>query len=104
MKADKHNVQTRLPKIYMKKTSTTKKVAKVATVAKRAAAALEKGKKIVTTVRTKAVAGAKATDKAVRKHPYRALGVAVTIGAVAGALLAKSRSSAKSKPAAEEAE
>jgi ElaB/YqjD/DUF883 family membrane-anchored ribosome-binding protein len=39
--------------------------------------------------RVKAVAGAKATDKAIRNNPYKAVGVAVGAGLIAGALLTR---------------
>ena len=59
---------------------------KVSEARKRLAAALENGKEIYGRVRDKAVEGAKATDQAVREHPYQALGIALGIGALIGYL------------------
>src|SRR5882762_6844335 len=85
----------------MKRTTskqTTRRKPAVKSILKRTGAraknALERGKKIVFTVRKKAVAGAKAADKAVKAHPYRALGIAAGIGALAGVALARRRSAA----------
>src|SRR3954470_3972123 len=57
---------------------------KVGEARKRLAAALENGKELYGRVRDKAVDGAKATDQAVREHPYQALGIAFAIGALIG--------------------
>ncbi|HAT11566.1 MAG TPA: DUF883 domain-containing protein [Planctomycetes bacterium] len=62
---------------------------KVAEARKRLAIALESGKKILGQVKDKVVEGAKATDSAVHKHPYVAIGVAVGVGALVGFLLAR---------------
>ncbi|MGA2685174.1 MAG: DUF883 family protein [Verrucomicrobiota bacterium] len=62
---------------------------KVSEARKRLAAALESGKKIFGRVKDKAVEGAKATDEAVREHPYQALAVAFGIGAIAGYLISR---------------
>jgi len=62
---------------------------KVSEARKRLAAALESGKKILGQVKDKAVEGAKATDEAVREHPYQALAVAFGIGAIAGYLISR---------------
>ena len=59
---------------------------------KRLAAALEQGKEICGKVREKVVEGAKATDEAVHKHPYQAIGIAVAVGALIGYLVAARRS------------
>ena len=56
---------------------------------KRLAAALDSGKKIFGRVKEKAVEGAKATDEAVREHPYQALAVAFGVGAIVGYLVAR---------------
>ncbi len=56
---------------------------------KRLAAALERVKEIAGTVRTKAVAGAKATDAAVHEHPYQAIGIGVVVGVILGFLVAR---------------
>lgn len=39
------------------------------------------------TVEDKAVAGAKATDQAIREHPYESLGVAFGLGVLIGVLM-----------------
>jgi ElaB/YqjD/DUF883 family membrane-anchored ribosome-binding protein len=62
---------------------------KVAEARHRLAAALESGKKIYGQVKDKVVEGAKATDCAVHKHPYTAIGIAVGVGALVGFLLAR---------------
>ena len=59
---------------------------KVSEARKRLAAALENGKEIYGRVRDKAVEGAKATDQAVREHPYQAIGIALGVGALIGYL------------------
>ena len=59
---------------------------KVSEARKRLAAALESGKEIYGRVRDKAVEGAKATDQAVREHPYQAIGIALGVGALIGYL------------------
>jgi ElaB/YqjD/DUF883 family membrane-anchored ribosome-binding protein len=56
---------------------------KVEAARERVAAAIENVKEMAGTVRERAVAGAHATDEAVRENPYIALG----IGALAGALI-----------------
>jgi ElaB/YqjD/DUF883 family membrane-anchored ribosome-binding protein len=62
---------------------------KVGEARKRLAAALESGKKILGQVKDKAVEGAKATDEAVREHPYQALAIAFGVGAIAGYLISR---------------
>ena len=62
---------------------------KVGEARKRLAAALESGKKIFGQVKDKAVEGAKATDEAVREHPYQAIGIALGVGAIVGYLVAR---------------
>ncbi len=62
---------------------------KVREARKRLAAALESGKKIVGRVKEKAVEGAKATDEAVREHPYQAICIAFGVGAIVGCLVAR---------------
>jgi len=59
---------------------------------KRLTAALEQGKEICGKVREKVVEGAKATDEAVHKHPYQAIGIALGVGALIGYLVAARRS------------
>ena len=62
---------------------------KVGEARKRLAAALESAKEIAGRVRERAVAGAKATDKAVRENPYQAVGIAFSVGALLGYLIAR---------------
>ena len=62
---------------------------KVGEARKRLAAALERGKEIYGRVKEKAVEGAKATDQAVREHPYQAMAVAFGVGALIGYLVAR---------------
>jgi ElaB/YqjD/DUF883 family membrane-anchored ribosome-binding protein len=62
---------------------------KVGEARKRLAAALESAKEIAGRVRDKAVAGAKATDEAVHEHPYKAMGIALGVGALIGFLVAR---------------
>jgi ElaB/YqjD/DUF883 family membrane-anchored ribosome-binding protein len=64
---------------------------KVGEARKRLAAALESAKEIAGRVRDKAVAGAKATDEAVREHPYQAVGIALGVGALIGFLVGRRR-------------
>src|SRR5690242_18713615 len=61
---------------------------KVGEARKRLAATLESGKELYGQVRDKAVEGAKATDQAVREHPYEAIGIALGVGALIGYLAA----------------
>jgi ElaB/YqjD/DUF883 family membrane-anchored ribosome-binding protein len=61
----------------------------VAEARNRLSAALQRGKEVAGRVRDRAAAGAKAADKAVHEHPYRAIAVAAGIGAIAGYLLAR---------------
>ena len=62
---------------------------KVAEARKRLHSALESAKEIATNVRDKAVAGAKATDEAVRENPYTAIGIALGAGMLLGVLIAR---------------
>jgi ElaB/YqjD/DUF883 family membrane-anchored ribosome-binding protein len=57
---------------------------------------VEQGKELVSNFRNKTVAGAKATHKAVHQHPYKAIGIALGIGALIGLFLAR-RGSEKSE-------
>jgi ElaB/YqjD/DUF883 family membrane-anchored ribosome-binding protein len=59
---------------------------KVAEARKRLAAVLERGKEIAGCVRDKAVAGAKATDEAVRANPYQTIAIGVGVGLLVGYL------------------
>ena len=60
---------------------------KVMDARKRLMAAIERGKETWNTVQEKAVAGAKATDRVIRDNPYKALGIALGVGAIIGYLL-----------------
>ncbi len=51
--------------------------------------ALESAKESAKTLQEKAVAGAKATDQAIRTHPYPALGIAFAAGLLIGVLAAR---------------
>ena len=62
---------------------------KVSEARKRLTAALESGKEMYGRVRDQAVEGAKATDKAVHEHPYKAMGIALGVGALVGYLVAR---------------
>jgi len=62
---------------------------KVGEARKRLAAALNSGKVMAGRVRDQAVAGAKATDEAVRAHPYQAIAIGVGVGALIGFLAAR---------------
>ncbi len=57
---------------------------------------VEQSKELVGNVRNKAIAGAKATHQAVQEHPYKAIGIALGVGAIVGFLLAN-RNSKKSE-------
>ncbi len=60
---------------------------KVVEARNRLTAAIEKGRETWNNVSEKAVAGAKATDQIIRENPYKALGVALGVGAIIGYLL-----------------
>ncbi len=51
--------------------------------------ALESTKKSAQVLQEKAIVGAKATDKAIRNHPYPALGIAFGVGLLIGVLAAR---------------
>jgi ElaB/YqjD/DUF883 family membrane-anchored ribosome-binding protein len=57
---------------------------KVMDARKRLMAAVDRGRESLLAVREKAVAGAKATDRLVRSHPYQAAGIALGIGVLVG--------------------
>jgi ElaB/YqjD/DUF883 family membrane-anchored ribosome-binding protein len=59
---------------------------KVGEARERLAAALESAKEVAENIRDKTVAGAKTTDQAVRKHPYKALAIGVGAGLLIGFL------------------
>jgi len=54
-------------------------------------AATEKAKQVCKRLQEETVAAAKATDKAVREHPYQAIGIAFGVGLLIGVLVARSR-------------
>ncbi len=54
-------------------------------------AAIEKAKALCQRLQDKTVAAAKATDTAVREHPYQAIGIAFGVGLLIGVLAARSR-------------
>lgn len=54
-------------------------------------ATIEKAKAACQCLEEKTVAAAKATDKAVREHPYQAIGIAFGLGLLVGVLTARSR-------------
>jgi ElaB/YqjD/DUF883 family membrane-anchored ribosome-binding protein len=68
---------------------------KVADARKRLTAALERAQEIAANVRDKAIAGAKATDAAVHEHPYKAMAIAMGVGALIGFLVARRGSGKK---------
>jgi ElaB/YqjD/DUF883 family membrane-anchored ribosome-binding protein len=59
---------------------------KVMEARKRLAAAIETGKKAWNSVQASAVSGTKATDRAVREHPYQTIGIAFGVGMLVGIL------------------
>ena len=62
---------------------------KVTAARERVASALEAAKETYAEAQKSAVAGAKATDKLVRDHPYHAIGIAFGAGALIGLLLGR---------------
>jgi ElaB/YqjD/DUF883 family membrane-anchored ribosome-binding protein len=62
---------------------------KVVEARRRLSEAIEKGKNVWNNVSEKTVAGAKATDEAIREHPYQAIGIAFGVGALIGFLLSR---------------
>lgn len=65
---------------------------KVGEARKRVAAALESAKEMAGDFRDKAVAGAKATHKAINQNPYKAVAIALGVGALVGFLIARKSS------------
>jgi len=55
----------------------------------RLTAALERAKDACERLEEKAIAGAKATDKVIRDHPYHSIGVAFGIGVLIGVLVTR---------------
>jgi ElaB/YqjD/DUF883 family membrane-anchored ribosome-binding protein len=62
---------------------------KVGEARKRVAAALESAKEVAGDFRDKAVAGAKTTHKAINENPYKAVAIALGVGALVGFLIAR---------------
>ena len=54
-------------------------------------AATEKAKEVCKRLQEQTVAAAKATDEAIREHPYQAIGIAFGVGLLIGVLAARSR-------------
>jgi ElaB/YqjD/DUF883 family membrane-anchored ribosome-binding protein len=54
-------------------------------------AATEKAKEVCKRLQEETVAAAKATDKAVREHPYQAIGIAFGVGLLIGVLVTRCR-------------
>jgi ElaB/YqjD/DUF883 family membrane-anchored ribosome-binding protein len=54
-------------------------------------ASIDKAKALCDQLQQKTVAAAKATDKAVREHPYQAVGIAFGVGLLIGVLAMRSR-------------
>jgi len=54
-------------------------------------AATEKAKEVCKKLQEETVAAAKATDKAVREHPYQAIGIGFGLGLLIGALVMRCR-------------
>ena len=65
---------------------------KVGEARERLAVALENVKEMAGNLRDKTVAGAKATDKAVRKNPYQAIAIGVGVGVLIGFLAGRQTS------------
>ena len=53
--------------------------------------AIERAKAVCERLQEQTVAAAKASDKAVREHPYQAVGIAFGVGLLIGVLVARSR-------------
>jgi ElaB/YqjD/DUF883 family membrane-anchored ribosome-binding protein len=64
---------------------------KVTEARNRVAATLENAGELAEQVRDQTVKSAKAADRAVRANPYRAIGIALGIGALLGILIARRR-------------
>ena len=62
---------------------------KLADVRTRLAAAVESAKATCQRLEEKAIAGAKATDRAIREHPYESIGAAFGIGLLIGVLVGR---------------
>ena len=62
---------------------------KVSEVRSRLAAALESAKTTCHRLEEKTVAAAKATDHAIREHPYESIGIAFGVGLLVGVLVTR---------------
>jgi ElaB/YqjD/DUF883 family membrane-anchored ribosome-binding protein len=62
---------------------------KVSELRQRLSAALESAKATCHRLEEKAIASAKAADKAIREHPYESIGVAFGIGLLIGVLVGR---------------
>src|SRR6266404_1756666 len=62
---------------------------KMSDVRTRLAGALESAKATCHRLEEKAVAGAKATDRVIREHPYESIGVAFGLGLLIGVLVGR---------------
>lgn len=62
---------------------------KVVAARERLSEALERGQEAWESVQDRAVAGAKATDQAIRTHPYQSIGIAFGVGALLGYILSR---------------
>jgi len=62
---------------------------KVAELRNRLASALDSAKATAQRLEEKTVEAAKATDRAIREHPYQSLGVAFGLGILIGVLVAR---------------
>ena len=51
--------------------------------------ALERAKESCERLQEKAVAGAQATDKVIRDHPYQSIGIALSVGLLIGVLVTR---------------
>jgi len=52
---------------------------------------IEKAKEVCERLQNQTTAAAKAADKALREHPYQAIGIAFGVGLLIGVLVARSR-------------
>lgn len=62
---------------------------KISEVRSRLAAAVESAKATCQRLEEKAVAAAKATDHAIRQHPYESIGIAFGLGLLIGVLVSR---------------
>jgi ElaB/YqjD/DUF883 family membrane-anchored ribosome-binding protein len=93
MKTDSSTIQERVVSMADDSRSTdgTHHRAPMVEARRRLAFALDSAKEACVRMQEKTVAGAKAADKAVREHPYHAMGLAAGLGALIGFLLLRRR-------------